>query len=321
MRKGIAILLIVAASLVLLGVLVFTVGIVAMDDPNVSPLFEGKYQSKTYEGEDKITSIIINTDTTDILFRPYSKDGYKVECFEEINLSHTVTVKNGVLSINLNDNREWYDHISIFSRDTQITVYLPAGEYASLSVKTDTADTTVPKNFTFDTAAITCTTGDVEFCASTKTSLNIKASTGDIDVEDSGHGDFNLTVSTGEIEIGNVNCNNATIRVSTGKTEIDGMACTSFTSTGNTGDLFMTNLISAGSVKITRSTGDVIFNRCDASELEINTDTGDVMGTLLSAKIFVHRTSTGDVKLPETTTGGKCKITTNTGDIKISIAQ
>ena len=45
MRKGIAILLIVAASLVLLGVLVFTVGIVAMDDPNVSPLFEGKYQS------------------------------------------------------------------------------------------------------------------------------------------------------------------------------------------------------------------------------------------------------------------------------------
>ena len=45
------------------------------------------------------------------------------------------------------------------------------------------------------------------------------------------------------------------------------------------------------------------------------------MGTLLSAKIFVHRTSTGDIKLPETTTGGKCKISTDTGDIKISIVQ
>ena len=320
MRKGTAILLIVAASLVLLGGVIFTVGIIATGNPDAS-LFEGKYQTKTYVGEDKITSIIINTDTTDILFLPYSKDGYKVECFEEINLSHTVTVKNGVLSIELKNDREWYNHISIFSRDTQITVYIPAGEYTSLSVKASTADTTVPKKFTFDTVEITCSTGDVEFSASTKKSLNIQTSTGDIDIEDSIHGDFNLAVSSGEIEVGNVKCNNASIKVSTGKTEINGMTCASFSSTGNTGNLSMNNLVSASSVNITRSTGDVCFERCDATELKITTDTGDVTGTLLSSKVFIHDTDTGDVFLPETTTGGMCKITTDTGDIRISIVE
>ena len=57
----------------------------------------------------------------------------------------------------------------------------------------------------------------------------------------------------------------------------------------------------------------------DAEELFIKTDTGDVTGTLLSAKEFVYETDTGRVKLPETTTGGKCEIITDTGDIHIEI--
>ena len=36
-------------------------------------------------------------------------------------------------------------------------------------------------------------------------------------------------------------------------------------------------------------------------------------------KIFIAKASIGDVSVPETTAGGKCKITTDTGDIRISI--
>ena len=59
----------------------------------------------------------------------------------------------------------------------------------------------------------------------------------------------------------------------------------------------------------------LVFDRCDAAELSITTDTGDVKGTLLSDKVFIARTDTGRVHVPETTNGGKCKITTSTGDI------
>ena len=58
---------------------------------------------------------------------------------------------------------------------------------------------------------------------------------------------------------------------------------------------------------------------CDAGELLISTDTGDVHGTLLTEKIFLVRSSTGEIHVPETVSGGKCKITTSTGDIHIEI--
>ena len=57
----------------------------------------------------------------------------------------------------------------------------------------------------------------------------------------------------------------------------------------------------------------------DAAELEISTDTGDVKGSLLTEKVFITRSDTGRIRVPETVTGGKCKITTDTGNIEIEI--
>ena len=71
---------------------------------------------------------------------------------------------------------------------------------------------------------------------------------------------------------------------------------------------------------VDRSTGDVRLDRCDAAEISIRTDTGDVIGTLRSEKVFFVRTDTGRVDVPETAAGGKCAITTDTGDVSISLA-
>ena len=70
---------------------------------------------------------------------------------------------------------------------------------------------------------------------------------------------------------------------------------------------------------IERSTGDIELNGCDAGEIFIETDTGNVEGTLLSEKVFVVTTDTGDKRVPNTTSGGRCEITTDTGDIYITI--
>ena len=57
----------------------------------------------------------------------------------------------------------------------------------------------------------------------------------------------------------------------------------------------------------------------EARTISIKTDTGDVTGTLLSEKEFITDSDTGNIDVPKTTTGGKCEITTDTGDIKIDI--
>jgi DUF4097 and DUF4098 domain-containing protein YvlB len=109
------------------------------------------------------------------------------------------------------------------------------------------------------------------------------------------------------------------LSVDTGETEITDLTCASLTTTGKTGELYMSNVIASGGFTIKRSTGDVEFEKCDAAELLITTSTGDVEGSLLTDKVFIHNTNTGEVQLPETVTGGKCKITSDTGDIEITI--
>ena len=305
MRKGIVILLIVAAALTLLGGIIFTIGIITMNSQNIT-FSHGQYQETTYSGIEEIKSITVSGGTDDIKILPYDKDGYLVKCFEQTKVYNSVSVKDGVLCIERQDARKWYDCISLFSKPTRVTVYIPEGIYDSLKINTNTGNVFVEQNFTFDNVDISCSTGDIQFLASTQHTLKLSVSTGNVTL-----GDGSKTFNQGDVSI----------KVSTGKTEIKGTTCTSFTSTGDTGDIFMSNLVSTGDMNITRSTGDVKFHKCDAVNITVRTDTGNVTGTLLSPKIFLHNTSTGKVSLPETTTGGKCKITTDTGNIKISISQ
>ena len=107
--------------------------------------------------------------------------------------------------------------------------------------------------------------------------------------------------------------------VGSGNVMLSDVTCKGLDSVGDTGDLTMKNVLASSSVSISRTTGDVKLDRCDASQLSVKTDTGDVVGTLLSEKIFIANSSTGDVNVPQTAKGGKCEITTNTGDISISL--
>ena len=79
------------------------------------------------------------------------------------------------------------------------------------------------------------------------------------------------------------------------------------------------NVIANEKFDIERSTGDVKLELCDAAEILIRTDTGSVTGSLMSDKVFIVSADTGRVNVPKTTSGGVCQITTDTGDIRITI--
>lgn len=61
------------------------------------------------------------------------------------------------------------------------------------------------------------------------------------------------------------------------------------------------------------------FDRADASEIFVRTGTGNVTGSLLTDKVFLTQTDTGTVEVPQTITGGRCEIRTDTGDIELKI--
>lgn len=117
-----------------------------------------------------------------------------------------------------------------------------------------------------------------------------------------------------DLDTGDVNT-----KVTTGKIFMTNVQCKNFISKGDTGKLEMTNVFASEKFDLKRSTGDIIFNQCDAESIFVETDTGDVTGSFLSDKIFFTDTDTGDVDVPKSMTGGRCEITTDTGDILIHI--
>ena len=131
-------------------------------------------------------------------------------------------------------------------------------------------------------------------------------------------GDYTLEVSIGDAEINNVNCNSFTSTGNSGEISLKNFTATATLSIErSTGDVEL-ECCTAGYLSVNTSTGDVEFDRSDAGEIYVKTSTGDVEGSLLTSKIFITKTSTGKVEVPASTTGGKCVITTSTGDIEIT---
>jgi len=169
-----------------------------------------------------------------------------------------------------------------------------------LNIKGKTGDIEVDEGFTFNNVEVNNSTGDIEFKANVNGNLNIKNSTGDIEIENNNiGGNVNVITSTGDIDLTNLKCNKLDIKVSTGDTKL-------------------INVLVTEDFNMIGSTGSVKFDGFDANNIFVTVDTGDVKGTILTSKIFIARSKTGSVNVPETLTGGVCKIIASTGSIKIS---
>ncbi len=319
MSKKAKVWLIVAASLLLTGIIIFA-GVMTMLNWDFSKLSTSKYETNEYKITEKFNNFTINTTTADICFIAATDNTCKVICHEQENAKHSVHVQDDTLTIRVSDNRKWYEYIGIHFTSPKITVYLPESEYASLLIKGSTGNVEIPKDFTFTNTDISLSTGSAKLFSSISGSVKIKANTGNIRVQSLSAGALDLSVSTGNITVSDVSCTgDVQVNVSTGETKLTDVFCKNFKSDGSTGDISLRNVIAAEKFTIKRSTGDISFEGADAQEIYMEADTGDIRGSLLSDKVFLADSSTGKVDVPKTVTGGKCQVHTDTGDIKITI--
>lgn len=299
MRKSTKIWLIIATSLVVIGGIIF-VGTMQKLKWDFTKLSTVKYETNEYVIQEDYRNLTIITDTSNVEIVMSEDTKTKVVCYEQKKLKHAVEIKNNTLEIEVDDTRKWYEYIGIDFESPKITVYMPQGQYDSLSVKLDTGNVKISKEFEFERIEVLGNTGDIKNCASASGEIRLKTSTGHIEV---------VNISAGTIHIG----------VSTGDVKVTDVACQDIISKGTTGNVSLKNVIAKEKISIERSTGDVIFEESDAQDILVKTNTGNVKGTLLSDKVYIVETNTGEIDVPKTTTGGVCEITTSTGDIKIRV--
>ncbi len=300
MNRSLKICLILAICAILVGLVIFGVMMSALGW-DFTKLSTAKFETNEYEISEEFNDINAEIDTADVVFAVSNDEKCRVVCYEDVKMPHTVSVESNTLTINVDNEKSWYDYIGFNFSSPKIIVYLPNAEYNSLVVNGDTGNIEIPQDFKFNNMNVSVHTGDVNCYASVAESAKIAATTGNIHVDGISATSLDVSVSTGDTILSNIMCQN-------------------LISTGSTGDVSLKNVIVTEKIYIERSTGDVKFDRSDAGEIIVETNTGDVTGTLLSEKVFITKTNTGKVNVPTTATGGKCEITTSTGNIKISIA-
>ena len=252
MKKSTLISLIVAALLVVFGAGLFC-GAMSAVDWDFTALSAHEYVTGTTEIIKPFVGIEIETDTADIRFA-VSEDGSKyVECSDIEGIEYRVEVDNGILKIEAVDTRAWYLHISIGSTTASyVTVYLPAGEYGSLSIKTSTGDVEIPEDFTFFEMDIALSTGDVNVASDVRNAVKITTDTGDITLQNASVGALELKSDSGTVSVTDVACEgDVCVRSGSDNTCLTNLTCRDLATTGSTGDLHMKNVVASGKFDIT----------------------------------------------------------------------
>lgn len=232
-------------------------------------------------------------------------------------------------------------NISWFNANEQyVTIYLPELSYSNLTIENDTGSINVDNTYSFNEAFVKNDTGAIYFDANVKNNLKVENDTGKISINNSKIGNLEANGNTGSIELtnifvdSNINISNDTGKIllnkvnaladvkienDTGRIELTELKAANLTTENDTGKTLLKNTIITNNVIIESDTGSVEFEHSDANTFDVKTSTGSVKGSIVSPKIFNAISSTGNVNVPDSVTGGICKIKTSTGSINITI--
>ena len=295
--------LMIALICLILGVLVMGIGwVILQKNPIDKNVFEDRVHS--YSIDALPSQINIESINNRVEFRITEEDEWRVECRDQEKVYHTVELVDGVLTIKEIDERRWYEWIGIFTqlRPTTIIVYLPAGSYDTLDIRSTSSDIVVPEGFTFSDVTLHNTSGDISFASAATGAMSVKNTSGDIRITGGVNGNLNVTNGSGCIEIKDATPLAAKIQ------NTSGIIC-------------LQNVVCQEACEIKNTSSRIELERCDAASFDIQNTSGDIRGSILSGKMFDCHATSGSVRVPDNAAGGTFKAKTTSGSIKITIVE
>lgn len=244
-----------------------------------------KIDIREYTDESNIEKIVVNTDISDVSVGITDAEKIIITYGESKSIKINISVENGTLKIKEKGSANWFDMLSFIhfgNNEFKVKILIPEKALGEISISSDTGDISLE---------------DINV----KGNIKLDTDTGDIfiktkEADSVSYDDINIKTDTGDVTLTDVKAANLNVKV-------------------DTGNIKLNNTLVDDILKINTSTGDVKVEKSDAEEIEIKTSTGNIKASFLTEKVFVTSSSTGDIRVPESYQGGKCKLTTSTGDI------
>ena len=279
--------------------------------------------TNTHVVTEDFTSIRVWGAECDVRLIPSEDAACTVLCNETDRITHTVAVKNGVLTIERTDNRKWFEHIGFmwhYWGPIEVIVYLPERAYEDLYIRTASGSVEIPDVFSFTHAEVEGISGDIRFAAKVKEALLLKAVSGDIQVGGINPQALTVESTSGKVIVDSVDVSTAfSCNTISGRQEISHLTCESATANSTSGSVIASDLIASESIRMEAVSGSLKLTRCDADTLWLKTVSGSVTGTLCTEKVFVTHTTSGSIHVPDTVAGGTCEVNTVSGRISLDV--
>ncbi len=247
------------------------------------------------------TKINVDVVEADIKLLPSTDGKARVVCDETDKIVHRVYVENGTLKIEHEDLRAWYEYIGFSWNRMSVTVYLPKTEYETVRLKSVSGNIVSDSKLTFGDTITQTTSGEITLSNLSTKNLLAESTSGNLRLEDVNTSE-DLSLKTVS---GNIHWKNGTARALNGE-------CTS-------GNITLDHCKTNQDMLLKTVSGEITLRACDAAELEMETVSGNVYAALLSEKDFITDTTSGDIRVPHGYKGGKCRISTVSGNITATI--
>ena len=255
-------------------------------------------ETKTVLIDGEYENISIDVTSYDVNIYMSSTDEDKIVYSANDRMYINTYVSNNTLIIQDNNDIKFYEMMVGF--DYNIDLFLTKSSFDKLNVDATSGDVDISNGFTFNDLNIELTTGDIDFMGNVNNDINFVVTSGDVTLNKSNvNGNLYIKTTSGEIIIDNVKANKLEMK-------------------NTTGDVKLSNTIITTDFIFNGTTADVIFDGFDAKSIYVKVNTGSIKGTLLSEKMFFTKTTSGNVVVPESTSGGSCKLITTSGNINIS---
>lgn len=293
MKKAKMTAIIIASIVLVVGVAV-TVASLAVARFDISGLLGNKKISYEVSDLEAFERISICESSCDVRVESTVQEPY-IEYTGSDSVTHNVTVKDGTLVIEGVDGRKWYEKILSFV-DGKLTLYLPHGNEYELEISTKSGNVTIERAFNAKTVNVTTASGNVECGSDASEGATVETTSGNVNFNGCHGKKISAKTTSGEIYAGGAICLEASFESCSGNVELEGV---------NVRD----------SLNVETTSGNIELDECDSAALKLVSTSGNISGELLSEKVFMAKSTSGRINVPFGLSGGKCEITTTSGNI------
>lgn len=274
-------------------------------------------QARSYTVDEEFSSVKIVESSSNVYILPTKDKTCRVECYEGEKTHYDVRVENDTLNITRRDRHNFIE-FGIFS-EAPLTVYLPENEYDAIDVSTASGDVEFGGAFTADKVNIDTASGDMSVSSLSCKKLTADGASADIELNNVDCEELSARTTSGEIELADIRAREVSAKSTSGDIDLRSVRAGSLKTTTTSGEMELENVLVDGKMSLESTSGDIGLERCDAAEFKISSTSGSVYGSLLTGKTFIAHSTSGDIDIPRTDNGGRCEVSTTSGDITLFV--